>query len=57
MLCHGGASGAEPGCYLRPVASRAQLVHEGLQVSIFVVCPAAHSKYKVTLSVVALDVL
>ena len=49
MLSHGGAASAELSCNLGPVAGRAQLIHEGLQLLLLVLCPAAmlysHGKY------------
>ena len=41
LLSHGGAAGAELSCYLGPVAGRAQLIHEGLQLLLLVLRPAA----------------
>jgi hypothetical protein len=41
MLSHGGAASAELSCNLGPVAGRAQLIHEGLQLLLLVLCPAA----------------
>ena len=41
LLSHRGAAGAELSCYLGPVAGRAELIHEGLQLLLLVLRPAA----------------